>query len=250
MLEGIFEINSYEMDDILGYIKQTSQEVESTNDEAKTTFEPNKKSEVFGNGARTINNQMDELYEQISRFGNAMQKGTSAIFNLEMKLVEEARNIQIPNGFGTNNTVTNKETSTIGLSKTDGLSVNNGVASQEMSLDDTSEIVKENLVDIMKDTPQEQRFEEEQLATKEVALNNIVKNETVAQEFNENAYTNNKKSLYEMENKDVNEINDFVDINKTKDTKIEEMDTVESREVNPEVSLDNIEINEIDNFEG
>ena len=43
MLEGIFEIESDEMDEISSYYRKTYVEIDSMNDEAKTDFLPLKK---------------------------------------------------------------------------------------------------------------------------------------------------------------------------------------------------------------
>ena len=224
MLEGIFEINSYEIDDLLGYINTTSGEVGAENEEAKKTFEPNKRSEVFGRGAQTINDQMDEIYNQIDHLGTAMQKGTSAIFETEMKILEEARALEIPKGFETNDTITDKTTANIGLEKEDSRSVNEGQLGTAINPEINSEIEKENIEDITKAATEEQMLDENQLRVNEVGLQEVKQDETEAQDFNEREYTDNRQNIEQMENNSVGPIRDEVEINNVDEVKIEEME--------------------------
>ncbi len=224
MLEGVFEINSYEIDDLLGYIKTTGGEVEAENDEAKKTFEPNKRSEVFGQGAQKINDQMDEIYNQIDHLGIAMQKGTSSIFETEMKILEEARALEIPMGFGTNDTVTDKSAGSIGLSKEDSRSVNEGVLGEAISPEINSEIEKENIEDITKSATEEQMLDENQLKVNEVGLEGVKTDETEAKDFDDRNYTENRQVIEQMENNSVGPIKDEVEINNVEEVDIEGMD--------------------------
>ncbi len=140
MFEGIFEINSYEIDDLLEQTGKTSSDISNTNDEAKSTLEPYKQSEVFGEGAKTINEQLDQVFDELLDFRNSFQKGTSAVFETEMKILEEARNLQIPTGFSLNGTSIKEQAKDVTLSKNDGRSVNDGESTtNEEKMDDYTE---------------------------------------------------------------------------------------------------------------
>jgi len=140
VFEGIFEINSYEIDDLLEHTGKTSSDILNTNDEAKSTLEPYKQSEVFGEGAKTINEQLDQVFDELLDFRNNFQKGTSAVFETEMKILEEARNLQIPTGFSLNGTSIKEQAKEVTLSKNDGRSVNDGESTtNEEKMDDYAE---------------------------------------------------------------------------------------------------------------
>lgn len=238
VLEGTFEINSYEIDDLLSYMLKASSDLEQTNGNAKKAFEPNKQSEVFGKGAQKINNQMDEIKNNVEHLENVMKKGTSTIFDTEMKILEEARCLEIPTGFEINDVVTDKTTKEIGLSKLDGQSVNEGTAQSELNVDINSVINKENLTNITKDETQEQHFDESELRVKDTTLKDITSSETEKQEFDEqalnvddvllkdisnketkvvsfddNLYSNNKATLQSINTGNVTPINDEIEIN-------------------------------------
>ena len=198
MLEGIFEINSYEIDDLLSYISNTANDVESTNDEAKVDFDHFKKSEVFGKGAQKLNDQMDSIFNSIDSLGIVMKKGTSFIFETEMKILEEARDLEIPMGFATNDVVTNKSASSVNLTKNDGRSVNDGVASSTINPEINSSVEKENLENINNNVTERQDLDEGQITDHSTVLENINGNETVAQHFEDN---------YDMAAENLNSIN-------------------------------------------
>ena len=201
MIEGIFEINSYEIDDLLGYIRGTSHDVEETNDEAKTDFECYKRSEVFGKGAQTINDQMDVIFEKLDSLGNVMQNGTSKIFETEMKILQEARDLEIPTGYETKETMTDKSASGVGLEKNDGTSVNEGKASEEIKVEINSEIEEEKLKDIRSEETERQELEERTFKGEEVGLRDITQEETQEQRMEDN-YTDNRQEIAAMEEKE------------------------------------------------
>ncbi len=244
MLEGIFEINSYEIDDLISYMGKASSDLDQTNSDAKKAFEPNKKSEVFGKGSQKINNQMEEIKNNVEHLENVMKKGTSAIFDTEIKILEEARNIEIPVGFETNDVVTDKSTKEIGLSKLDGKSVNEGKEQSELNVNINSVIDKENLTNIAKEETKEQNFDENELRVKDTILKDITRRETEKQEFDEQAlkvdevllkdignnetknvsfddklYSNKKETLQNIENGNATPINDEIEI-KGKDVEL------------------------------
>ena len=224
MIDGIFEINSYEMDDVLDSIKKASSDIEITNYDAKETFEPNKQSNVFGNGSKKINSQMDELHDQVHHLGSVMEKGANSIYELEMSLANEIKEIQIPKGYETNDSIKDNQAVSINLFKNDGTSVNEGENSiTESTYDDTTRIVKENLVDINNGQIQTQTFDENQLQVNSTVLSDISKDETTIKEFDENAYTDNKQTLYNMNNNNANEVKEIDDINNIEEIRIKEM---------------------------
>lgn len=253
MLEGIFEINSYEIDDLLKYIGTTSNELEEENEKAKQTFEPNKKSEIFGKGSKTINDQMDEIFNQIDHLEFAMKKGTSLIFETEMKILDEARDLQIPVGFETNNMVKNNAASGIKLDKNDGRSVNEGNSSKEITFEMNSEIEKENLKDITSTNTIEQRLAEEQINLGKINLSNIENGITEEKAFNENGYTNNKQILETMDNNTTKEINNEVSINEISKHNLtginRSLETPESTEIKFSERMNEIKKENIDDID-
>ncbi len=202
MLEGIFEINSFEIDDLLSYMGKASSDLEQTNGNAKKAFEPNKEAEVFGKGAQKINDQMDEIKNNVEHLENVMKKGTSAIFDTEIKILEEAKSLEIPTGFEINDVVTDKATKEINLFKLDGLSVNEGTAQSELNVNISSVINKENLTNITKDETQEQNFDENELRVRDTLLRDITSKETEKQELDENEFRVRDTTLRDITNKE------------------------------------------------
>ena len=224
MLEGIFEINSYEIDDLLSNINTTSNEVEVANDEAKEDFEAYKKSEVFGKGAQIINDQVDAIFDSLESLGNVMYKGTSTIFETEMKILQEARDLEIPMGYEVNNTVTDKNAGGISLTKNDGRSVNEGENPSEITPEMEEEVEKEELENIEKAETERQEMDENEIRVNEVSLGNIENGETRREEYRDE-YTENEQQLGRMEEKEAGEIRDEVEINETEKTALEGMET-------------------------
>ena len=191
MLEGVFEINNYEMDEIFRNMNQTNVNIDDSNDEAKKDFVSYKQSGVFGNGIKTINDQMDTITNSMMVMSGAIQKGTQAIFETEFKLLQEARDLEIPKGFETSNITSTSVSSNISLNKNDGKSVNNGTASSKIKEDLNSSIhSKENLTEMNDNTTLEQRIDE-------------------------NIYTNNKIKLASLETQSENKEETFQDYKET-----------------------------------
>ncbi len=128
MLDGIFEIESEEIDELCSYYNKTSQEINDANQEAKRDFEPLKRAEVFGRGAQKINNQLDLFSDKFIMLSNALQKSMSKTFEEEYHFRDEIRSLQIPKDFGVNDSSHSNSFENVTLVKNDGRSVNEGKA--------------------------------------------------------------------------------------------------------------------------
>ena len=97
------------------------------------------------------------------------------MFNLEMRLKEEASNIEIPKGFTTNDTINDKTFNAITYNKNDGKSINEGATTEALNVEINSEINRTN-------------------------LGNITNNNTLQENIPLNDYTNNQVNLGSINN--------------------------------------------------
>lgn len=152
MLDGIFEINSFEIDDILGSINNTDSQINDTNDEAGSNFICFKQSGVFSKGITQIQAQMGTISSSLKLMNKAIQRGKESAFSVELSLGNEISSLEIPKDFAVNNDLTQKTFKAVSLKKNDGKSVTNGIASSLLSYDSSSTINNKEKVFSLKQT--------------------------------------------------------------------------------------------------
>ena len=140
MLNGIFELNSYEIEDVQGNMNSVDSELTGTNDEAKQNFISFKQSGVFSKGIKKIHNQMESISGSLKLMNKAIQRGTASAFAQEATLASEISSLEIPKDFAVNNDLTQKTFKAVALKKKDGQSVNKGIASHVVQLADLNAI--------------------------------------------------------------------------------------------------------------
>ena len=101
MAEEVLEINSYETDDIKSGLNELNKDITTVNDELSKDFASYKHSEILGKSMNKLNNQLEDIASSIMIMSNSVQKGTDSMFELEYKLSEEVKAIDIPKGFET-----------------------------------------------------------------------------------------------------------------------------------------------------
>lgn len=243
-LEGIFEINSYEMDDIFGNMNKTSAELDTSNSESKQDFVSMKQSRVFGNGIETINEQMDEITNSMMMMSNTIQKGTQAIFETEFKLLQEVSDIQIPNGFETNDIASSVTTSSVTLKKRDGESINNGNSSSQVDLDFNSTInSKETLNEMKESDTSSKELDESAYDVDKKVLKDIIKGESLKEDIELYRAIKSKENLRELKHSDTSETKLDEDIFSPEKKELKDIKKQESQQV--ELSDDNQKGSEI-----
>lgn len=184
-MDGIFEIESEEIDEICLYYNRTSQEINGANQEAKRDFDSLKRAEVFDRGAQKINNQLDLFSDKFIMLSNALQKSMNKTFEEEYHLRDEIRSLQIPKDFGVNNSSHSNSFDNVTLTKNDGRSVNEGKALFDNTEEFNSSVnYNTNLQDFNNERGKEVQNINFKLNGNETRLEDITSKELEKQELN------------------------------------------------------------------
>ncbi len=171
--KDVLQFNNYELQDIGSYLRRTSNNSDSLHQESKQKFDPIVAKHLFEEGMKIINDRIQNLSDKLSNTERVILSNADSMATLEAQLKNEASQIEIPKGFETNNTITDKSFAANTYSKVDGKSVNNGALN---SIDETqveSTISRnKNLKDITKDTELDTKNLDE-FRNNKVGLNDI-----------------------------------------------------------------------------
>ena len=151
--KDVLQFNNYELQDISSYLRRTSTNSDSLHQESKQKFDPIVAKHLFEEGMKIINDKIQNLSDKLSSTEKVILSNADSMANLESLLKNEASKIEIPKGFETNNTVTDKSFTANIYSKVDGRSVNDGNLNVIDETQAESIISRNgNLKDITKDT--------------------------------------------------------------------------------------------------
>lgn len=186
MENGVFQINNYEMEDVGSFLGETSANAGEVVNDSKKKFAASKKQNLFAEGATAIEEKIQYLSDSLESAKRAIIKGNEAASQLETRMADEAASIEIPNKsiFAINGNDNFSEFRSIYLDKKDGTSVNDGVASSAVNMDDIDEVTREDLKDINKNYSGEVREIDNYTVAKENMENINNGDETVQKDLN------------------------------------------------------------------
>ena len=186
MENGVFQINNYEMEDVGSFLGETSANSGEVVNDSKKKFANSKKQNLFAEGATAIEEKIQYLSDSLESAKRAIIKGNEAASQLETRMADEAASIEIPNKsiFALNGNDNFSEFRSIYLDKKDGTSVNDGVASSAVNMDDIDEVTREDLKDINKNYSGEVREIDNYTVAKENMVNINNGDETTQKDLN------------------------------------------------------------------
>ncbi len=226
MNNDVFEINSYEIDDLFNNVAITSNNVNTINDNVNNTFASYKKADVFESGTKKLNNQLIEIFERLSSFKTNFSNGTYLTFEAETKNLEDAENLYIPSGFELNDGLVSSTGTVVNLNKNDGLSVNAGEDVKNSEYEANAFISNVKMEDITNDGGMKNNELEFGFNGKMANLNELNQNALNIQEYSSNSSIDIMKRLENINSQSNGNVDNSVDINNIHQVEIKRNDNV------------------------
>ena len=153
----------------------------------------------LGGTAEVITDDMNEISNLMNDFSMMFKKGTNQIFESDKIAAAEFQKIDVPTQFVANSANETTKHVSIFMDKTDGQSVNNGVASTAFNEIADNTIEKEALSDIRGADSTVEVYDSQSSINGKSILGDIRKENTVGQNYTD-AYTEQEKTLKDINN--------------------------------------------------
>ncbi len=151
MNEDRLYIDSDIIDDYNARLDKNSSGLSNVLQNSMTNFTTLKSNKIYNKGFKKIENALEKSKGTIDNFVYFNRNYTKEFFNFEEIMSQKINGeINVPKNFKINGIFGESIVKNVNLNKNDGLSVNNGVETREISSENASSVIKENLEDIDK----------------------------------------------------------------------------------------------------
>ncbi|MBR1386365.1 MAG: hypothetical protein IJ568_06010 [Bacilli bacterium] len=151
-------IREEEIEDLSATMNKVSNNTSSASKGVVTRF-GKAASAGMGPSVKAISKELSLISQSIDNVKNIMRKHTKELFDYDLKMAQEAGAIEIPQDFLANNSTKVNTYNRSLLSKIDGRSVNEGVASHAFEEIADNTINRKDVLDITKDATKEQTYD-------------------------------------------------------------------------------------------